>query len=235
MWRGWIQGLLRSLFGLLALGACAFYGYLYYQRMHNFLLSFVIFAFGPIILNTLFAWFCRNFLEGGRNAEGQFSGADRRDPLTVESHFLGALLNGIWGAFLVGVFVYLFLMIPVKVPIINEIQKEMKRSYSVGMMSDILGEKVFFLNEEYEPLDMKEDEGYLPQLKEIEEYEELMQDQQVRALFEDRETLEKIHNQDIMGLFSDERVQKIMTDPELIQKFLRLNQKMQEINNQISK
>ena len=222
-WRGWAKGLFRSLLGPVALVVCFVYSYIYFQRTNNFVVSLVICVLGPIFLNIIFIGLFAILKKAKKKT-------DEKDPDELRNRLFGGLINVLWIGFLLFLSLSFFAMIPIKVPGLENARKAVVESKSISFISGVMGDRMAFLRKDTEPIDVEVDQSYLPKLQKTSEYAQLMGDERVKVLFEDSKTLEMIQNKDVMGLMSDPKVLEIMQDPELIQKFLKLNQKMVQIN-----
>lgn len=223
-WRGWAKGLLRSLLEPAAFILCVVYAYFYYQRTQNFMISAGIGILGPIVLNLFFMLLFAVLNKALKQDD------KKEHPLQMMNRFFGGLFSLSWVVFFMGLTVVLFTMIPVRISVLEGLRKSVMASKSMEGIKFLAGDRFSFLQKETQPVDLANGQNYADALQKTPEYKELIKDDRVKAVFTDPETMERIQNKDFVGLFNDPKIQQLMQDPELIQKFFKLNQVLLELN-----
>lgn len=220
-WRGYSKGLFRSILGPVSLALSAGYSYFYFQRTNNVLVSIGICIFGPLVLSMALAVFFAIF----KKADGAVE--RKKNPHEFQHRLLGGMINVSWMGFLVLLSLFLFLLIPVKMPGLESARQSIMQSKIFDLA---LAQRMPFVASGFEPVDLDGDREYLSALEKTAEYDDLMKDPRVRQLFANEGIRTKIENKDIAGLFNEPDIQEMMRDPALIQKFLNINKKMIEVN-----
>ncbi len=221
-WKGWSKGIARSLMGPVSLVICFFYGYAYYARTHNYLISLVIWIAGPVIVTSLFSfslWMFNRFkVVVDQESENRLGGMSR---------LLGGVFSDLWIMAIAGVAFVLIAFVPMELSVLGKVRGTILDSRTFGLFADTFGDWIPVLKS---PRTMEgllsTDQARLKNLEHTQEYQDVVTDPRLQFLMSDADIREKIDNKDFMALLNDERIQQIMQNPELVQKFLKLNQKM---------
>ena len=72
------------------------------------------------------------------------------------------------------------------------------------------------------------DSSRLKQLESMKEFQAVMQNEKIKDLLDDEQTMKQIRNRDFAKLLTNSKMQNILDDPELIKKMLEFNQRMAE-------
>lgn len=220
-WRGWSKGFFRSLLGPLTLAMALGYAFFYFQRTQNFLISIGICVLGPLVLSLALQAVYVLFKQAGHEPGRQQASHELQDRM------LGGLVNMVWMGCMILLCLAMFVSIPLKMPFLEEARRAVLSSRIFDM---VLAHRLPFLSKDFRPVDLEGDRAYMDTLQKSPEYQQLMNDPKTKTLFSDPQIQEKIENRDVAGLLSDPLVQEVMKDPQLIQKFLAVNQRMIEAN-----
>lgn len=208
---GWKKGLMRILLGPLSLAVCVILSFWYYQRTQNVWLSLAIGVLGPFFLNGLLSI----VLALLRKA---IHGDDDTGP-SVFSRLAGSLVNVTWSGGLILISLYLFTRIPADTFNVGALRKDVERSWSYAVMVAAVDSAFpHWSGKSTSTQQVKQD------LQETEEYQRLMADDRVRALFEDEEIMKQVQAKNLTALMNNPKLLEVM-DPQLIQDFFKLNEK----------
>lgn len=220
-WRGWAKGLLRSLLGPVILAGCLGYAYVHYVRTRDILLSLGISILGPIVLNIVFWLLFAVFGKMRRREENEEGGF-----FEASGRMSGGVISMIWTVSIVMACLVFFMVIPVRMPGLEKARTLVSESGGILLVKAALGDRLQFLRKDVQPLDLKNNQVSAQRLQESFEYTALMEDDRVRDVFSDPETVKKIQDKDVAGLMKDPKIQALMQDPALVRKFFRFNQAM---------
>jgi uncharacterized membrane protein required for colicin V production len=217
-WRGWNKGILRTVFGPIALIVCSILSYLYYIWTRDMLTAAAIGIAAPILLNIIFS-ILLNLLSPGKD----------KDRLAIFSRVTAGLLNLIWGEFILLVTILTVLMIPFDLPSLNKAQEDIKTSSVYSFAKPALDEALKTHN--VKPIDPSKiaalsDPKKMATLEKSEEFKTLIADERVQQIINDPEISELIKKKQIPQLMQHPKILELTRDPELLKKFLALYSKM---------
>lgn len=213
-WRGWSKGFLQTALGPIALIIATLFSYIYYIITHNMIIAVAIGTIGPIILSIILTMTIGTLLLAG----------DKKN-LSLLSRFLGASINTIWGEFLLITGIFLILFIPLKIPLVQNIQNDIQQSWSHLQLKTKIDE--MFDQDVAGALDPSRlailtDPKGLEHLGKTKEFQDVMNDPLVQDLLNDPKTTQAIEQKDIGKLMQSPKFIAITKDPDLLKKFLAL-------------
>lgn len=213
-WRGWSKGFLQTVLGPIALIVATVLSYIYYIITHNMIIAIAIGTVGPIILSIVLSMTIGTLLLA----------ADKKN-ISLLSRFLGASINTIWGEFLLITGIFLIMFIPLKIPLVQNIQSDIQQSRSYSQVKTKIDE--MFDQDVAGALDPSKlailtDPKGLEHLGKTKEFQDVMNDPLVQDLLNDPQTTQAIEQKDIGKLMQSPKFIAITKDPDLLKKFLAL-------------
>jgi ribosomal protein S18 len=219
-WRGWSKGFAQTVLGPLALIIGTILSYIYYIVFRNLVIATAIGIILPIIINIIFSM----------TLGVLFLGNEKKN-MSILSRFSGALINTFWGEFLILTGLFLVILIPLHLPLIDTAQNDIKQSYTYAELTNYLN-KVFKIDvvNNFDPskLQVLSDPKTLDALGKTKEFQEVLEDPLVQALLNDPETTQAIEAKDIGKLLQNPKFIALTKDPALLKKFLTLYTKILE-------
>jgi hypothetical protein len=217
-WRGWNKGILRTIFGPIALIVCSVLSYFYYIFTRDLVAAAAIGIIAPIVLNILFS-IMLNLLATGKEKNG----------IALFSRIGAALLNLIWGEFILIVVILTVLMIPLQLPFLNKAQKDIEGSTVYSLVKPTMDELLKTHN--VQPIDPTKiaalsDPKKVEALEKSPEFQNLVSDPRIQELLSDPEIIEQVENRQIAQLMQNPKFIELTRDPELLKKFLALYSQM---------
>jgi len=218
-WRGWNKGILRTIFGPVALVVCSIASYFYYILTRDLMAAAAIGIAAPIILNILFS-ILLNLLSGGK---------EKMTGLTLVSRTIAGLLNLMWGEFIIIVVVMTVWMIPFDFPLLVKAKADIQNS-SVYLFAKPKLDQLL-KDHNVQPIDPAKlnalsNPDLIKDIEKSDEYQELFNDPRIQALLTDPEITEQIENKQLAQLMQNEKFIALTRDPELLKKFIALYSKM---------
>ena len=217
-WRGWTKGILRTIFGPIALVVCSFLSYFYYILTRDLLVAAAIGIAAPIVLNIIFS-ILLNLLTAGKDKER----------IATFSRITAGLLNLIWGEFILIVTILTVLMLPFELPSLNKAQKDIEGSSMYGFVKPALDEALKAHHiQAIDPTKIAalSDPKKLEALEKTAEFQSLMDDDRIKQILNDPVINEQIKNKQIAQLMQNPKIIELTRDPALLKKFLALYSKM---------
>ncbi len=217
-WRGWNKGILRTIFGPIALIVCSVLSYFYYMFTRDMIAAAAIGIIAPIVLNILFS-IMLNLLATGKE----------KNSIALFSRIGAALLNLIWGEFILVVVIMTILMIPLQLPYLNKAQKDIEGSTAYSLAKPTMDELLKTHN--VQPIDPTKiaafsDPKKVEALEKSPEFQNLVSDPRIQELLNDPEIIEQVENRQIAQLMQNPKFIELTRDPELLKKFLALYSQM---------
>lgn len=212
---GWRKGLLRSLLKPSTFVICLIWGYVYYLKHHNFILSIGI----AVVLPTVISFFLSAILYLWNKA------GDRDKKTSRMNRLIGSCISLTWGVGMIVLMMVLVLMIP---------------SYLFGVQKareDILQSKIFALfpenlRKQFAHTETPEKSQGQPltseDIEELPGYDDLMKDDKVQELVSDEETLRQMKEKDFGKLLNNPKLLAILEDKELLAKFFHFYKNLNE-------
>jgi hypothetical protein len=217
-WRGWNKGILRTIFGPIALVVCSILSYLYYLWTHDLVMAAAIGIVAPIVLNIIFS-IMLNLLASGKE----------KNSISIFSRTIAALLNLLWGEFIIVTILITVLMLPFELPSLNKYKTDIKTSLIYSFFKPTM-DGIFKTNH-IQPLDPGKvaslsDPKKLEILQRTPEFQGLVNDPRIQDLLNDPTIGEQIQNKQIAELMKNPKFLELTRDPELLKKFMALYSKM---------
>ena len=168
----------------------------------------------PIILNVVFSMTLGMVFDPGEK---------KHVPLL--SRLGGALLNTCWGEFFLLAGVALLLMIPLKLPKLNNIQADIQSSYTYAQLRPILNQlSNNGVIAQYDPSKFiaLSDPKVLRAIEKSKEYQDIIYDKRIQALLNDPAVTNQVQEKNIGQIVQNPKFIALTRDPELLEKFLAL-------------
>lgn len=213
-WRGWSKGLIQTILGPVALIIGTLISYIYYLIYHNIIIATAIGIILPIILSIIFSM----------TLGVVFLGKDKKN-ISHLSRLCGGLINTVWGEFLILTGLFLIILIPLRVALVETAQLDIKQSNTYFHLSSFVKKNFNVdISNNLDPSQMKAltDPKALETLSETKEFQDVLQDPIVQALLNDPEANKAIESKDIGKLVQNPKFIAITKDPALLKKFLSL-------------
>ncbi|MBL8013549.1 MAG: CvpA family protein [Candidatus Omnitrophica bacterium] len=213
-WRGWGKGFLQTVLGPIALIIGTAVSFLYYFIFHNLIISTAIGIVLPIILSIIFSMTIGVI----------FLGQDKKYISTL-SRFCGGAINALWGEFLFFMTMFLIILIPLRFPLIESAQRDIKESSTYTYLNSFIKEKTNVdIANNLDPSQFKvlTDPKELDKLSQTPEFQNLLEDPLVQNLLNDPDANKAIESKDLGKLIQNPHFIAITKDPALLKKFLSL-------------
>ena len=221
---GTYQGFLRSLIGPAALLTSMALSWSYYIHWHNFILTCLISIIGPFLISWLIKAVLQLWISPGNSQEP-----------TLISRLLGQTVCLAWGGALAAVTVALLCVFPFNKFELDNIGKDVHRSYTATLIKPILVSKGIL------PADRppSECQGDACKLRENNEktlaadarVQDIMNDPRIQKLINDPEASAAIQSRDIRRILSNPTIKELSNDPDFVIKAMQLYPDIQKMNN----
>ena len=196
LWRGTGLGFIGSLLGPLALIIASIVSIVYFAWTKNLPVSLCIGLFGPFILAWIFRFFLRSWTKV-TNPQGQ---------LSMPSRLGGALLTWGWGMIMYAITLLLLTMLPTIYPPLEPINKDVHASLTYQVIK---------------PFDFYASDDRSTAKDDI---KTLSEDQRIQDIINDPDIIKAIQNKNFASLTSNPKMMKLIQDPALIKRMLRVHQ-----------
>lgn len=213
-WHGWSKGFAQTVLGPVALIIGTLLSYIYYIFTKNLIIATALGIILPIILSIIFSM----------TLGVLFLGSDKKN-ISILSRVSGALINTFWGEFLILTGLFLIVLIPLRLPLIETAQNDIKQSWTYVQLTQYLQQTFHVdLTNNFDPsqLEVLTDPKALERLGNTKEFQEVMNDPLVQALLNDPEASQAIENKDIGKILQNPKFIALTKDPALLKKFLSL-------------
>jgi len=219
LYRGWSQGLLRTLIGPIALLLGCVMAAIHYSQNHNIIMALAISIVAPIILNLLLS-----FVE---NDEQKTVNADK--PVSPVSRAWGAGLCALWGGINLLLLIVLMALIPINASWIESVRRDIFNSGTYSLIDrwakHLIPKKSIDIRAVSQVL---KDPGQIQRLQSSAEYKAVRDDKTIQTLLTDEEIMRDIQDKNFAKLLTNPKMQALMKDPELVRKILDMNVKIME-------
>lgn len=219
LYRGWSQGLLRTLIGPIALLLGCVIAVIYYVQNHNIIMAFAISIVAPMILNLL--------LSLALTVWQKTVNADK--PVSPVSRAWGAGLCALWG----GINLLLIIVLIVLVP--------GNASWIEGVRQDIFNSGTYSIVDQWtkhlvpgKSIDIRavsqvlKDPTQIQRLQSSAEYQAVRDDKTIQTLLTDEDIMRDIRDKNFASLMANPKMRAVMKDPGLVRKILDMNVKIME-------
>lgn len=215
-WHGWSKGFLQTILGPIALIIGTLLSYFHYVIYHNLVVATAIGIVGPIILSIAFSMTLGVLLLAG----------DKKN-YSMISRFCGAVINMCWGEFLIITGMFLVILIPLRLPVVQTAQADIQQSVSYAQTKLILSQIFQEQQDSISAFDPSKitaltDPKAIEKVGETVEFQDLMQEPLVQELLNDPDANKAIDQKDIGKLLQNPKFIALTRDPALLQKFLSL-------------
>lgn len=217
--RGWMKGFLRTIFGPISLIIGGIASYVYFKQSGNIFVSILIGLVLPFILNFGLSF----LLNIWRKA------TDEDDSFTI-GRLLGGIFSCIWGTSLATLIVILIVLTPPQISWLKKLQNQIKQSQYYSFLNQYITlEKTddqIGLNTLQKILN---DPVKIQRFQETETFRELVNDEKLKKIFADQETLNNLKNNNIGALLKNPEFLKLISDEEFRTKILSAYQEILKI------
>lgn len=221
LYRGWTQGLLRTLIGPIALILGCGIAAIYYARNHNIIMALAVSIVAPFVLNLLFSA-ALTVWHKTANADQPVSGASRA---------AGAGLRALWGDINLLLIIILTALIPINASWFERTRRDIFDSKTYSLVDQwtkhLLPRKSIDIRALSQIL---QNPDQLQNLQSSPEYQAVLDDKTVRELLADEEIMRDIREKNFAKLLANPKMQAMMKDPALVKKILDMNIKSMEQN-----
>jgi len=223
-YKGWSKGLLRTLLGPLSLVICCVAGFAYYQKTQNLSISLLISIIGPFILTMLTSL----GLKFWRKAV-----SDKTAP-SLSSSLMGSMFSILWGGSYIVLILFTIKMIPPQVFSFRsvwyeKVQNDVTSSKSYAILDGLIKDRMPAASLDLKKIAlMMQDPSFIEQFESTEEFQNLVEDKRLKAIFSDEETAELIRSKNYIKILSNPKIQAVFQDQELLEKMFALNKRIME-------
>lgn len=219
LYRGWSQGLLRTLIGPIALLLGCVMAVIHYSQNHNIIMALAISIAAPIILNLLLS-FALTVWQKTVNADKIVSPVSRA---------WGAGLCALWGGINLLLIIVLIALVPGNASWLEGVRQNIFNSGTYSLVDQwtkhLVPRKSIDIRAVSQVL---KDPGQMQRLQSSAEYKAVWDDQTIQTLLTDEEIMRDIRDKDFAKLMANPRMQAVMKDPELVRKILDMTVKIME-------
>ncbi|MBI3617764.1 MAG: CvpA family protein [Candidatus Omnitrophica bacterium] len=217
LYRGWSQGLLRTLAGPIALIVGCLGAFIYYAQTRNIIVAFIISIAAPLILNIFFSLALAVWHKMTKT----------ENPISPLSRFLGASICALWGGINILLFIVLVALIPLNTSWIERIRQDIFNSVTYSLADQwtkrLVPGKSIDIRSVSQVLKNPEQ---MQNLQSSAEYKAAWEDKTLQKLLADEEIMRDIRNKNFAKLLANPKMQAMMKDPALVKKILDLNIKI---------
>lgn len=219
LYRGWSQGLLRTLVGPIALLLGCVIAAIYYAQSHNIIMAFALSLVVPVILNIVFS-LTLTIWQKTVNADS---------PVSPASRAWGAGLCALWGDINLLLIIVLIALIPSNASWIENIRRDIFSSATYSIVDQwtkhLVPKKSIDIRAASQVL---KDPGQMQRLQSSAEYKAVWEDKTIQTLLTDEEIMKDIQDKNFAKLMANPKMQALVKDPQLVKKILDMNVKMME-------
>lgn len=216
---GWHKGILRTLLGPISFVIGCSIAFIYYHQTRNIATSLLICALSPFALKILISLILKIW--------GKFT--DKDTLLSVPSKLLGSIFSVLWSGSYLGLLIILIGLIPLQSGWFEKIQNDVIASKSHGIIHQLIGNKVPIASGSVKNLTaIFEDPAKLQRLRSTKEFKTFMEDDDLKKIFSDEETIEQIGNKEYGKLLANPKIQSVFQNEQLLKKIFALNKKIIE-------
>ncbi len=219
LYRGWSQGLLRTLIGPIALSLGCLMAVIHYSQNHNIIMAFGISIVAPMVLNLLLS-FALTVWQKTANAD---------QPVSPASRAWGAGLCALWGGINILLIIVLAALIPSNASWIENVRQDIFNSRTYSLVDQwtkhLVPKKSIDIRAVSQTL---KDPGQIQRLQSSAEYKAVWDDKTIQTLLADEEAMRDIRDKNFAKLMTNPKMQALMKDPELVKKILDMNIKIME-------
>ncbi|HLF19033.1 MAG TPA: CvpA family protein [Candidatus Omnitrophota bacterium] len=211
------KGLLKTLLGPIAFIIGTLIAVVYYLNTHLLINTLLISILSPFALNILFFLILKFWNKTIQKGE----------TISPLSRLLGGLMAILWsGAWVLCLLIFLAL-IPAQTPWFNSLQEQISASKACGVARRLIGHKIPESSTNITKLtEILENPDKYAALKDLKEYQDLINDPALNELLSDTTSTEQMKNRDFPGLLSNPKFQALLQNKDLIKKILALNEKI---------
>lgn len=214
---GWSKGFLRTLLGPLSLILACMAGFSYYQHTRSLVPSLMIGILGPFILNILFSF----------SINVWHTTVNQGTPPSTLSRVLGCGFSLLWGGSYLILVLISIMIIPADFSWLKAMREDLRHSQTHAVLSRWIAEKTPLKTMDIPKITaMLQDPVHRPQIESLEEYKSLMEEDALKEVFSDEETLRQIQEKNIAELLANPKIQAALQNEEIVKKLLDLNVKI---------
>lgn len=219
LYRGWSQGLLRTLVGPIALLLGCLMAVIHYSQNHNIIMAFGISIVAPMVLNLLLP-FALTVWQKTVNADQLVSPASRA---------WGAGLCALWGNINILLIIVLVALIPSNASWIENVRQDIFNSRTYSLVDQwtrhLVPKKSIDIRAVSQVL---KDPDQIQRLQSSAEYKAVWDDKTIQTLLADEDLMRDIQDKNFAKLMTNPKMQALMKDPKLVQKILDMSVKIME-------
>jgi uncharacterized membrane protein required for colicin V production len=219
LYKGWVNGFLRTLIKPVALILSCISGLIYYSQTHNLIASLLIGILGPIALNILFSLGITIWHKT----------VNANSPLSYVSRLSGSCISLLHGSVHFILIAVLIIMTPWDFPWLSRLREQMASSRSYALIRKPL--KPFLPAKPMNARDilkMMHDPSRMEKIQSLKEYKMLMEEKEITDLLSDKDILRYIQDKNFSALMAHPKMRSLLKNPKALKKVLNLNVKIIE-------
>ncbi len=226
LWIGWRRGFVRTIMGPVSMAVCVYAAY-YYLRTAGLVIAVCISLLGPVVIALLMK-LARWILYKPQDK------AAEEGTLTMVNHWLGMAASFGWAVFLIWVtyLAVVYTYVPVRLTILDPVYRTVINSTGYRLFCRVSGR---------DTLCRAQQSGFqsggdgaavdMDRIRTSEEYTRLITRPEVKRLFENETFLTYARERNFSGIIQDKEFQQILADPEVLKDFMKLYQRMVEVQS----
>lgn len=219
IYRGWSQGITRTLLGPVAFLLSCVIAVIYYSKNHNLFMALAIGILGPWILTILFS-LALNVWHRSVSAGKLLSYASRG---------WGAGISLVWGSIHLLLILLFIVLFPGNARWLEGIRQDIFKSRTYSLVDQwtrhLVPRKTLDIRAVSHVL---RDPDQLQNIQSSQEYKAVLEDKTIQELLTDEGIAADIKDKDFVQLMANPKIQALLENPELLQKILDLNVKIME-------
>lgn len=210
---GWRKGFRMYLLELVVIAVSFLAGWYYYQQSQQVLKSImvcvVVFAgltFFRLVLTVI----------GKKEAAGQAASS-------ITNRFAGSVLGLLWGTLMAAALLLLFTLLPAQTLAGYSLEKALETSRAFSLLQRLELSKNIPILESINYLRKASlDEEEKARLADQPQFQELLQNENMKAIIDDPQTQDQLNNKDIKGLLTNPKIRNLLNDGQFVEKLLKL-------------
>lgn len=217
---GFNRGFWRAILGPLSLALGAGAGFIYYQRAGNLLGAALISLFAPFFIKLVLGMVVRLF--------GKKKDPEAPEPVTP-GKLAGGVFNLVWGGGIMVLILLCVTLIPGPWAWLNNMQAQIESSRACALAGTLARQTVLKgRNDLSGVVGLLGDPEKLEGLRHTSEYQEVQEDEKVRAVLADENLLDSLKKKNLAQILRNRKIQDLFQDKDLVKKFISLQRKLLE-------
>jgi hypothetical protein len=217
---GFRRGFWRVILGPLSLALGTGAGYFYYQNTRELLYAALIGLFAPFFIKLVLGMVIRLF--------SKKKDPDETAPVTP-GKLAGGAFNLVWGGGIMLLALLCVTLIPAPWAWLDNLRARTEASRA-GAFANALARHTVLKgrNDISGVVSLLGDPEKLEGLRHTSEYQEVQEDEKVRAVLSDENLLDSLKKKNLAQILRNQKIQDLFQDKDLVKKFISLQQKLLE-------